>query len=143
MENLTNRLTTKEAAQILGISDRRVRQMILNGQLSAKSFGHVLTLSRSDVEMLRARKVGRSKKRRSAKQIVGNKFRKARSKSLDELIAESNITPWTDADFKRAAEIGRGLFDNLAERVRKWRDQNETESMRQYQLGEYADLDAL
>jgi hypothetical protein len=47
------------------------------------------------------------------------------SKSLDELVAESNITPWTDADFERAAEIGRGLFDGLAEQVRRWRDQNE------------------
>jgi len=64
--------------------------------------------------------------RRSAKQIVGSKFRKACSRSLDELIAESNITPWTDSDFERAAEIGQGLFENLAEQVRKWRDQNET-----------------
>ena len=37
------------------------------------------------------------------KRVVGSKFRKARSKSLDELIAESNITPWTDTEFKRAA----------------------------------------
>src|SRR6266511_4163561 len=109
MENLTNRITTKEAARLLGISDGRVRQMILNGQLSAKRFGRALTLSRGDVEMLR-----------------GSKFRKARSKSLNEIIAESNITPWTDADFKRAAEIGGGLFDGLAEQVRRWRDQNET-----------------
>jgi excisionase family DNA binding protein len=126
MENPTNRITTKEAAQILGISDRRVRQMILNGQLSAERFGRAMTLSRSDVEMLRARNVGRPKKRRPAKRVVGSKFRKARSKSLDELIAESNITPWTDADFKRAAKLGGGLFDSLAEQVKRWRDQNET-----------------
>ncbi len=74
MENLTNRITTKEAARLLGISDGRVRQMILNGQLSAKRFGRALPLS----------------------------------------------------DFKRAAEIGGGLFDGLAEQVRRWRDQNET-----------------
>jgi len=49
------------------------------------------------------------------------------SKSLDELIAESNITPWMDTDFERAAEIGRRLFDGLAEQVRRWRDQNETQ----------------
>jgi excisionase family DNA binding protein len=126
MENRTNRITTKEAAQILGISDRRVRQMILNGQLSAKRFGRTLTLSRSDVERLRASRVGRPKKRRSAKRDVGNEFCEARSKSLDDLVAESNITPWTDADFKRAAELGGGLFDSLAEQVRRWRDQNET-----------------
>ena len=38
---------------LLGTSDRRVRQMILNGQLSAKKIGRALTLSRSDVKMLR------------------------------------------------------------------------------------------
>lgn len=136
MENLTNRITTKEAAQILGISDGRVRQMILNGQLPAKRFGRALTLSRSDVEMLRGRKVGRPKKGRSARRVAGSKFRKPRSKSLDELIAESNITPWKDTDFECAAEIGRGLFDGFAEQVRRWRDQNETpEAERWARLG--------
>jgi len=125
MENLTDRVTTKEAAQILGITDGRVRQMILRGQLPAKRFGRALTLSRSDVESLRGRKAGRPKKGRSAKLVEGNKLRKPRPKSLDEIIAESNVTPWTDADFERAAEIGRGLFDGFAEQVRKWRDQAE------------------
>ncbi len=129
MENLTDRVTTKEAAQILGITDGRVRQMILKGQLPAKRFGRALTLSRSDVESLRGRKAGRPKKGRSAKPVGGNKLRKPHlkslAKSLDEIIAESNITPWTDADFELAAEIGRGLFDDFAEQVRKWRDQDE------------------
>ena len=71
------------------------------------------------------RKVGRPKKGRMAKLAAGNKLRKPRPKSLDEIIAESNVTPWTDADFERATEIGRGLFDNFAEEVRKWRDQDE------------------
>jgi excisionase family DNA binding protein len=35
MENLTDRVTTKEAARILGVTDGRVRQMILKGQLRA------------------------------------------------------------------------------------------------------------
>jgi excisionase family DNA binding protein len=126
MENLNNRVTTKEAAQILGVSDGRVRQMILKGQLSAKRFGRALTLSRSDVETLRGRKVGRPKKGKSARPVSGRKLRKSRSKSLDEIIAESKVTPWTDADFERAAEIGEGLFDGFAEQVRRWRDQNET-----------------
>jgi hypothetical protein len=49
------------------------------------------------------------------------------STSLDQLIAESNITPWMDTDFERAAEIGRRLFDGFTEQVRRWRDQNETQ----------------
>jgi excisionase family DNA binding protein len=125
MENLADRVTTKEAARILGVTDGRVRQMILKGQLRAKRFGRALTLSRSDVELLRGRKAGRPKKGRSAKLVAGIKLRKPRLKSLDEIIAESNITPWTDADFERAAEIGRGLFDGFAEQVRKWRDQDQ------------------
>ncbi|HKQ76153.1 MAG TPA: helix-turn-helix domain-containing protein [Blastocatellia bacterium] len=125
MENLTDRVTTKEAARILGVTDGRVRQMILKGQISAKRFGRALTLSRSDVESLRGRKAGRPKKERSAKLIAGNKLRKPRPKSLDEIIAESNVTPWTDADFDRASEIGEGLFEGFAEQVRRWRDQNE------------------
>ncbi len=123
MENLIDRVTTKEAAQILGITDGRVRQMILRGQLPAKRFGRALTLSRSDVESLRRRKAGRPKKGKSARPLAGKKARKPQMKSLDEIIAESNVTPWTDADFERAAEIGRGLFDGFAERVRKWRDE--------------------
>jgi excisionase family DNA binding protein len=125
MENLTDRVTTKEAARILGVTDGRVRQMILKGQLRAKRFGRALTLSRRDVESIRGRKAGRPKKERTAILAAGNKLRKPRPKSLDEIIAESNVTPWTDADFERAAEIGKGLFDGFAEQVRKWRDQDE------------------
>jgi len=125
MENLTNRVTTKEAARILGVTDGRVRQMILKGQLSAKRFGRALTLSRSDVELLRGRKAGRPKKGRSSRPVAEDRRRKSHLKPLDEIIAESNITPWTDADFERAAEIGGDLFDGFAEQVRKWRDQNE------------------
>jgi hypothetical protein len=58
-----------------------------------------------------------------AKPTVDKNLQKSRMKSLDEIIAESNVMPWTDADFERAAEIGRGLFDGFAERVRKWRDE--------------------
>ncbi len=136
MEDLTNRVTTKEAAQILGVTDGRVRQMILTGQLPAKRFGRALTLSRRDVEMLRGRKSGRPKKGRSARRVAEDRRRNSHLKSLDEIIAESNVTPWTDADFERAAEIGGGLFDGFAEQVRQWRDQNETlEAERWARLG--------
>ncbi|MCI0663108.1 MAG: excisionase family DNA-binding protein [Acidobacteria bacterium] len=122
---MTDRVTTKEAAQILGVTDGRVRQMIIKGQLRAKRFGRALTLSRSDVESLRGRKIGRPKKAASATPVADNKPSKPHLKSLDEIIAESNVAPWTDADFERAAEIGESLFDGFAEQVRKWRDQNE------------------
>lgn len=112
MENLTDRVTTKEAARILGVTDGRVRQMALKGQLRARRFGRALTFSRSEVESLRGRKAGRPKKGISAGSAVTKKRRKPRMKSLDEIIAESNVTPWTDEDFERAAEIGKGLFDN-------------------------------
>ena len=125
MNNLTDRLTTKEAAQILGITDGRVRQMILKGQLPAQRFGRVLAISRGDLEVLQGRQTGRPRKGKSAKIAVSKKRWKPYLKPLDEIIAESGVKPWTDADFERAAAIGAGLFNGFAEQVRKWRDENE------------------
>ncbi|HEX8288047.1 MAG TPA: helix-turn-helix domain-containing protein [Pyrinomonadaceae bacterium] len=59
MENL---LTTKEVAERLGISDTRVRQMILNKQLPAQKFGHAHMVKESDLELVRERKAGRPPK---------------------------------------------------------------------------------
>jgi hypothetical protein len=75
-------------------------------------------------------------KGRSVEPVGASKLRKPRPRSLTEIIAESNVRPWTDADFERAAEIGGGLFDGFAEQVRRWRDQNEiSEAERWARLG--------
>jgi excisionase family DNA binding protein len=48
--------TTKEAAAELGVSDSRVRQMVLDGSLRADRFGHVLALSADAIEAAKKRK---------------------------------------------------------------------------------------
>lgn len=56
-------LTTKEAAEILNVTDSRIRQMILKKSLPAQKFGHVNMIDKSDVELAKKRTtVGRPKK---------------------------------------------------------------------------------
>lgn len=54
-------LTTKEAAQRLGVSPRRVLQFIADGRLTGKKFGRVNGVNEASVKRLQGieRKVGR------------------------------------------------------------------------------------
>ncbi len=56
-------LTTKETAQLLGLSDGRVRRMILDGILKAEKFGRSNMIKKSDAEKVKVYgKVGRPPK---------------------------------------------------------------------------------
>lgn len=55
-------LTTTEAADILGIKQARVRQLILAGRLPAKKHGRDWIIKERDLELVRIRKVGRPRK---------------------------------------------------------------------------------
>ncbi|HEX8289806.1 MAG TPA: helix-turn-helix domain-containing protein [Pyrinomonadaceae bacterium] len=56
-------LTTQETAQLLGLTDGRVRQMILDGTIPAEKFGRQNMIKRSDAEKVKVYgKVGRPKK---------------------------------------------------------------------------------
>jgi excisionase family DNA binding protein len=56
-------LTTKETAQLLGLSDGRVRRMILDGLIKSVKFGRSNMIKKSDAEKVRVYgKVGRPKK---------------------------------------------------------------------------------
>ena len=56
-------LTTKETAQLLGLSDGRVRRMILDGIIKAEKFGRSHMVKKSDAEKVKVYgKVGRPKK---------------------------------------------------------------------------------
>jgi len=56
-------LTTRETAQLLGLSDGRVRRMILDGIIKSKKFGRSNMIKKSDAEKVRVYgKVGRPKK---------------------------------------------------------------------------------
>lgn len=63
---MNKQLTTKEAAENLGISDARIRQMIIKGTLKAQKFGHIHLIQEADLEAVRERKPGRPKKDKEA-----------------------------------------------------------------------------
>lgn len=54
-------LTTKEAAEKLGVTVRRVQAMINDGRLKAQKFGRDYVIDESDLEAVKARKAGRPK----------------------------------------------------------------------------------
>ncbi len=62
MNEALNTLTTEEAAQALGVTPSRVRQMIRSGQLPAKRFGKAHLILESDLEVVRERPIGRPPK---------------------------------------------------------------------------------
>lgn len=56
-------LTTQETAELLGLSDGRIRRMILDGIIPAQKFGRVNMIKKSDAEKIKVHgKVGRPKK---------------------------------------------------------------------------------
>jgi excisionase family DNA binding protein len=57
-----NLLTTKEAAERLGITPRRVVAMIQAEQLPAEKFGRDYMIKEKDLKLVEDRKVGRPRK---------------------------------------------------------------------------------
>lgn len=55
------KLTTSEAAKVLGVTQARVRQMILAEQLPAEKFGRDLMIREADLALVADRKPGRPK----------------------------------------------------------------------------------
>lgn len=55
-------LTTKQVAQILGISTRRVLQLIYDGRLPAEKHGRDWAIKVEDLELVKERKPGRPPK---------------------------------------------------------------------------------
>lgn len=55
-------LTTKEVAEKLGVSLRRVQAMIGSGRLPATKFGRDYMIREADLKVVENRKVGRPKK---------------------------------------------------------------------------------
>lgn len=59
---MSETLTTKEAADVLGVSAARVRQLVLSGQLPARKFGRDLVIEQSDLKSVVSRPMGRPPK---------------------------------------------------------------------------------
>ena len=55
-------LTTKQAAEKLGITPRRVQALVTAGRLPATKFGRDYMIKESDLKLVQDRKVGRPKK---------------------------------------------------------------------------------
>jgi excisionase family DNA binding protein len=55
-------LTTKQAAERLGITPRRVQALIEAGRLPASKFGRDYMIKEDDLKLVENRKVGRPKK---------------------------------------------------------------------------------
>jgi excisionase family DNA binding protein len=55
-------LTTKQAAERLGITPRRVQALVTAGKLPASKFGRDYMIKESDLKLVEDRKVGRPKK---------------------------------------------------------------------------------
>lgn len=55
-------LTTKEAAERLGVSPARVRQLVLAGDLPAEKFGRDLMIKEGDLKLVADRPMGRPPK---------------------------------------------------------------------------------
>ncbi len=60
-------LTTREAAEILKISDARIRQLIYAGRLPSQKIGQMNLIKKSDLELVKDRKTGRPPKNESTK----------------------------------------------------------------------------
>jgi excisionase family DNA binding protein len=52
-------ITTAEAAEKLGITSIRVRQLIASGRLPAKEYGQIWLIKPADLAKVRVRKTGR------------------------------------------------------------------------------------
>ena len=58
---MKNILTTKQVAERLGITPRRVQALVTVGRLPAQKFGRDYMIKESDLKLVEVRKVGRPK----------------------------------------------------------------------------------
>lgn len=68
-------LTTKQASEILGVSQRRVIALIEQGKLKADKFASVYTISQKDLETVRNRKNGRPPKTENGNEVKEKSFK--------------------------------------------------------------------
>jgi excisionase family DNA binding protein len=66
-------LTTQQAAERLGITDSRVRQLVLEGRLPAQKFGRSNMIRAADLKAVEGIKRGRPPKAKTAKTESGRK----------------------------------------------------------------------
>lgn len=55
-------LTTKQAAEKLGVTESRIRQLIAEGRLKSEKLGHINVILEKDLGKIAPRPIGRPKK---------------------------------------------------------------------------------
>jgi excisionase family DNA binding protein len=57
---MNKEFTTKQAAEIVGVTDSRIRQMVLAGEIDHRYFGRVLVITEKGINQAKNRIDGRS-----------------------------------------------------------------------------------
>ena len=70
MSKSTGVITASQAAERLGISVRRVQQLVKSGRLPAEKFGPVLMIQEKDLALVADRKPGRPRKEPGDKTVL-------------------------------------------------------------------------
>lgn len=91
--DMSTLLTTQQAAAKLGVTESRVRQLVLNGKLPAEKFGRDLAIKESDLKLVEDRKLGRPPKQATIA-----------AKNSSELRRAEKITQKLNESFRKATE---------------------------------------
>ena len=103
------KLTTKQASEILGVSQRRVIALIEQGKLKANKFASVYTITQADLETVRNRKNGRPPKTEN-----GNNAPKSFADAANEFIG--SIKSGLPTDLSSNKEYLKDLGKKSAEK---------------------------
>lgn len=77
-----NLLTTKEAAEKLGVSYVRINQLIVAGRLPAQKMGRDYVIDESDLKLVADRKPGRPRKPEKEKSEIATERKKSAAKKV-------------------------------------------------------------
>jgi excisionase family DNA binding protein len=77
-------ISTKEAAELLGVSTLRVQQLIWDGRLPAQKVGRDYVIQESDLKLVEDRKPGRPKKEIKDKPTASKGAKKAKNAKSKE-----------------------------------------------------------
>lgn len=112
------RLTTKQASEILGVSRRRIIALIEQGKLKAGKFAGVYTIAQKDLETVRYRKNGRPPKiENGASSVKSKSFAEAAAKYIGSI--KDGLPTDLSANKKYLKDLGKKSAEKKALQRRK------------------------